>query len=146
MKFNFDILKPLCTNIFDHWWKVWYFSEYRKFSKEFISNWWSFHTSYEPWNLHHTIYDLQPIVNDNSPTHETHPLDTMNLNDWELLSKFHPTNDIFLNYLELLAFMFFMKTTIGLIQLPYCIYKKKEYNSLKIISSPMIFIRHISVT
>ena len=54
----------------------------RNFDKYFIANWQSFHPSYKSWHLHHTTSNLPSTVNDNSLTHEAHPLESMDLNEW----------------------------------------------------------------
>ena len=70
---------------------------------EFITNWQTFHPVYKPWHQHCTLSNIESVADDTSTINETNPLDTMEINEWELLSQLHPTNELFINDLDMLG-------------------------------------------
>jgi len=75
----------------------------RDSAAEFIINWQTFRPFYKPWHQHRTLSDIESVTNDTSTIHETNPPDTMEINEWELLSQLHPTNELFINDLDMLG-------------------------------------------
>ena len=71
-------------------------------AEEFIRNWQAFRPFYKLWHQHRTLYDINPPANDNT-TQEFHPPETMDLNEWELLSQLYPTDELLINDIQMLG-------------------------------------------
>ena len=70
---------------------------------EFTTNWQKFCPFHKPWHQHRTLSDIESVANDNSTIHEANPPDTMEINEWELISQLYPTNEFLINDLDMLG-------------------------------------------
>lgn len=77
---------------------------------KFIANWQTFRPFYNPWHQHRTLSDIESVTNDTSNINEANPTDTMEINEWELLSQLHPTNELLINDLDMLGLRVFDDT------------------------------------
>lgn len=78
-------------------------------NEDFVANWEHRFPSYKACNVDHHPSKPLPLADENLVDGKLQPLHPTNLDEWEMLSQIHPTNDIQVNHLDMLGLLDFDK-------------------------------------
>ena len=78
-------------------------------NEDFVANQEHLFPSYKAWHVDHKASKPLPLADDNLVDGQIQPFHPTNLDEWEILSQFHPTDDIQVNHLDMLGLCDFDK-------------------------------------